>query len=83
MRVSSERLEEAEQKAKKLLKKMNITEKVGQLSQFGTSIYSDRINYLEDHYNEGKLGSYLWVFGAEITNEVQKKLLKKYPIIFL
>ena len=79
MRVSSKRLEEAEQKAKKLLKKMNITEKVGQLSQFGTSIYSDRINYLEDHYNEGKLGSYLWVFGAEITNEVQKKAVEKIP----
>lgn len=79
MRVSPKRLKEAELEAKKLLNKMTIKEKVGQLSQFGTSIYSDKIDYLEDHYKDGKISSYLWVMGADTTNTVQKKVVSETP----
>ena len=79
MRVSKERLKTAEKKAKDLLNKMTITEKVGQLSQFGTSIYSDKTDYLEDHYKDGKISSYLCVVGANTTNEVQKNATNAIP----
>ena len=79
MRVSPKRLKEAELEAKKLLNKRTIKEKVGQLSQFGTSIYSDKIDYLEDHYKDGKISSYLWVMGADTTNIVQKKVVSETP----
>lgn len=48
---------EARARAEKLLKEMSLTEKTGQLSQFGTSIYSDEENTFSDHFTEGKVGS--------------------------
>lgn len=79
MKVSTERVIKAKAKAEELLAKMNITEKVGQLSQFGRSIYGGVESYYEDHYEEGKIGSYLGVTGAEKTNRVQKNLIEKTP----
>ena len=79
MRVSAEKLKHAEERAEEMLGKMSLTEKIGQLSQFGTSIYSNQIDYLEDHYKEGKISSYLWVDGAEICNEVQKNVIENTP----
>lgn len=72
---NSERYKEARAKAEKLLSEMTLTEKVGQLSQFGTSIYSDDEQTHEDHFAEGKVGSYLTIKGAEKTNRIQKDLL--------
>ena len=40
----------AEKRAAELLSKMSLTEKTGQLSQFGTSIYSDDHKAFEDHF---------------------------------
>ncbi len=68
--------EEAQKRAKELLKKMTLAEKTGQLSQFGTSIYSDDENTFSDHFAEGKVGSYLTIKGASHTNSIQRDLLK-------
>lgn len=79
MKADIERLEKARKKAKEILAKMNITEKVGQLSQFGRSIYGGVESYYEEHYKEGKIGSYLGVTGAKKTNMVQKNLMNDTP----
>ena len=73
---STERYKQARQKAEEMLSKMTLTEKVGQLSQFGTSIYSNDEKIYEDHFAEGKVGAYLTIKGAEKTNNIQKALLK-------
>ncbi len=73
--LQSARFTEAYAKAEALLAEMTLTEKIGQLSQFGTSIYSDNEDAHEDHFAEGKVGSYLTIKGAERTNGIQKTLL--------
>ena len=45
IKVSPKRLADAAERAEKLMKDMSLTEKIGQLSQFGTSIYSDEAVY--------------------------------------
>ena len=67
---------EARKRAEELLKKMTLAEKTGQLSQFGTSIYSDDEQIFSDHFAEGKVGSYLTIKGASHTNSIQRDLLK-------
>ena len=57
LNVSPERLASATERAKEILNGLSLTEKCGQLSQFGTSIYNDKVNYFIDHYPEGKIGS--------------------------
>ncbi len=71
----TKRYQDALEKAQKMLNEMTLTEKIGQLSQFGTSIYSDDEQTYEDHFAEGKVGSYLTIKGAEKTNNIQKALL--------
>ena len=71
--------EVAAQKARELLGKLTLVEKIGQLSQFGTSIYNNKLNIYEDRLKEGKLGSYLTVNGAKLTNEIQKTALDLMP----
>lgn len=75
--IQGKKFEKARKTAKEWLAKMTLTEKIGQLSQFGTSIYSDDENTYSDHFAEGKVGSYLTIKGAEKTNQVQKELLSK------
>ncbi len=67
------------EKAKKILSTLTLTEKIGQLSQFGTSIYKDEVAYYEDHYEEGKIGSYLTVSGAKVINKLQKLCAETFP----
>jgi len=55
-----------------LIKKMTITEKIGQLNQLGTSIYKGKEQLFEDFIREGKVGSFLTVRGAEKTNYMQQ-----------
>ena len=74
--LESRRFAKAREQAEAMLKKMSLTEKVGQLSQFGTSIYSEDEQSYEDHFTEGKVGSYLTIRGAERTNGIQKMLLR-------
>ena len=71
--------EAALEKAQEILAKLTLTEKVGQLSMFGTSIYQNKLCIFEDRLQEGKLGSYLTVHGAKLTNEVQKTALIRFP----
>lgn len=66
----------AREKAAEMLAKMTLTEKVGQLSQFGTSIYSNNEKVYEDHFAEGKIGAYLTIKGAARTNHIQSDLLR-------
>lgn len=66
---------EARKKAEEKVKELNLTEKIGQLSQFGTSIYTSEEKYFEDHLAEGKIGAYLTIIGADKTNKVQKDLV--------
>lgn len=77
---------EARKKAEEMLSQMSLTEKIGQLSQFGTSIYTNDEQYFEDHFAEGKVGSYLTIRGAEKTNKIQELLLSitrlKIPALF-
>lgn len=71
--------EEAARRAREILDKLTLTEKIGQISQFGTSIYNNQLNIFEDRLKEGKLGSYLTVNGAKLTNMIQKKALELMP----
>ena len=71
--------EEATKRAREIIEKLTLTEKIGQLSQFGTSIYSNKLNIHEDRLAEGKLGSYLTVNGAKLTNMIQEKALELMP----
>jgi len=71
--------EEAAKKAREILSKLTLTEKIGQISQFGTSIYNNTLNIFEDRLKEGKLGSYLTVNGAKLTNMIQGKALELMP----
>lgn len=77
---------ESRKRAEEMLAKMNLTEKIGQLSQFGTSIYTNDEQVFEDHFAEGKVGSYLTIKGAEKTNRIQELLLSitrlKIPALF-
>ena len=52
--MNSKRYSEARAKAEKLLATMSLTEKIGQLSQFGTSIYSDERKYMKIILQRGK-----------------------------
>ena len=47
--LNSPRFAEARAKAAEMLAQMSLTEKIGQLSQFGTSIYSDNEQTHEDN----------------------------------
>ncbi|MDP4134018.1 MAG: glycoside hydrolase family 3 N-terminal domain-containing protein, partial [Bacillota bacterium] len=84
--LKGERYEEAKNRAEEMLSKMNLTEKIGQISQFGTSIYTNDEQVFEDHFVEGKVGSYLTIKGAEKTNHIQEHLLSitrlKIPALF-
>lgn len=71
--------EEAVKRAQEIIEKLTLTEKIGQLSQFGTSIYSNQLNIREDRLKEGKLGSYLTVNGAKLINKIQKTALELMP----
>lgn len=71
--------EEAAKRAREILDKLTLTEKIGQISQFGTSIYNNQLNIFEDRLKEGKLGSYLTVNGAKLTNMIQDKALDLMP----
>lgn len=87
MKISKQkRYKEALKRANELMEKMTLTEKIGQLSQFGTSIYTNDEQYFEDHFAEGKVGSYLTIKGAEKTNRIQELLLSitrlKIPALF-
>ena len=73
------KFENARRRASKLLEKMTLTEKIGQLSQFGTSIYSDDHKAFEDHFAEGKIGSYLTIRDRKRINEIQSELVEKSP----
>lgn len=74
--MNSPAYEAARERAEELLSRMTLTEKIGQLSQFGTSIYSDNEQTFDDHFAEGKVGSYLTIKGAARTNGIQRDLLK-------
>src|SRR5690554_4669589 len=86
MKASTERLEKAKKRAFDLLEKMTLTEKVGQLSQFGNSIYGGKESYFESHYEEGKIGSYLAITGSKKTNNIQKRVIERsrlgIPVLF-
>ncbi len=73
--MGSEAYAKARCRAEETLKLMNLTEKIGQLSQFGTSIYTDKENLYKDHFKDGKVGAYLTICGAKKTNDAQKLLL--------
>lgn len=84
--ISKERMEAATSRAKEIMKQLTLTEKIGQLSQFGTSIYEDKIGYYFDHYAEGKVGSYLSIGGAGVINMLQKECQERFrkpiPLLF-
>lgn len=77
--LNTEKFNNARKRAEELLEKMSLTEKIGQLSQFGTSIYSDDHKAFEDHFAEGKIGSYLTIRGRKRINEIQEELVEKSP----
>ncbi len=79
LNVSKERLKEAQRLAVDIIAGLTLTEKVGQLTQFGVSIYGDQLDYSLDHYEDGKIGSYLSASGAKVTNMLQKECEEQYP----
>ena len=74
--MNSKAYSEARKKAEEKIKELNITEKIGQLSQFGTSIYLTEENLFKNLYTEGKIGAYITIIGAEKTNKIQKELIE-------
>lgn len=79
LNVSHERLEQAKERAGELLSQLSLTEKIGQLSQFGTSIYNNKKEYFPEHYPEGKIGAYLTVRGARLINQLQTRCKEQFP----
>ncbi len=77
--VSEKRYTEARQKALELMQNLSLTEKIGQLSQFGTSIYNDELKYYSENYPEGKIGSYLAIRNPETINFLHKECKDKFP----
>lgn len=77
--VSEKRYTDAKAKALELMKKLSLTEKIGQLSQFGTSIYNNELNYHAENFPEGKIGSYLSIKNPETINFLQKECKEKFP----
>ncbi len=86
MIMNSFAYEAARAKAQAMLITMTLTEKIGQISQFGRSIYKDNEQTFDDHFVEGKIGSYLTIKGAKRTNGIQKTLLSTsrlpIPVLF-
>ena len=74
--MNSKAYAEARKKAEEKVKELNLTEKIGQLSQFGTSIYLTEENLFRDLYAEGKIGAYITIIGADKTNKIQKELIE-------
>lgn len=77
--ASPERLEQATKNAEELLSRLSLTEKIGQLSQFGTSIYNDELQYHSDHYEDGRIGSYLAIKKPDIINYLQRECKDRFP----
>lgn len=77
--VSEKRYNEARAKALELMASLSVTEKIGQLSQFGTSIYNNELNYHAENFPEGKIGSYLSIKKPETINFLQKECKDKFP----
>ena len=73
--MNSNAYDEARKRAEDIIQELNITEKIGQLSQFGTSIYLSEENLFKNLYKEGKIGAYITIIGAEKTNKIQKELI--------
>lgn len=79
MKANKDKIDDAKKFAQNLMSKMTLPQKVGQISQFGRSIYNGNETYYEDHYPEGKIGSYLTISGAEKLNRIQKRLIAETP----
>lgn len=75
-----------ENKIDDLLSRMTLEEKLGQLTQEGTSIYDDHLDIKEDLIREGKIGSFLSIAGEEFLNKLQKIAVEEsrlhIPLIF-
>lgn len=77
--VSEKRFIDAREKALKLMKGLTLAEKIGQLSQFGTSIYNNELKYYSENYPDGKIGSYLAIRNPETINFLQDECKEKFP----
>lgn len=75
-----------EKKIDELLVKMTLEEKIGQMTQHGTSIYYESLDICEDMIREGKIGSFLTLRGAEKINKLQKIAVEEsrlgIPLVF-
>lgn len=72
-----------------LIGKMTLDEKIGQLVQCGTSIYSDNLDMNEEllaKLKAGKIGSFLSLSGPEKLNKLQRIVMEetrlKIPLFF-
>ena len=73
----------------KLLGKMSLKQKLGQLAQCGRSIYTDEMKVSEETkemVRQGMIGSFLSISGVETLNELQKVAVEeselKIPLFF-
>ena len=67
---------EIELKVNKLLSKMTLDEKIGQMSQFDSGAFGSE-EKLKQAVKEGKVGSFLNYFGAEKVNAIQKVAMEE------
>ena len=78
--------QDIEKKVETLLSKMTLTEKAGQLTQVGTSIYSDTDLSYENEIREGKIGSILSKKDLHKINELQRIAVEEsrlgIPLLF-
>lgn len=76
----------SQKKVEELLSKMTIEEKVGQLTQYGTSIYGGVNSPSEDYIRAGRYGSFICFFEPETINHLQKLAVEEsrlgIPILF-
>ncbi len=77
--VSEKRYNDAKAKALELMAGLSLAEKIGQLSQFGTSIYNNELNYHAENFPEGKIGSYLSIKNPDTINFLQQECKEKFP----
>lgn len=60
-----------EDKIAELMSQMTLEEKIGQLTQYGTSIYTEELDLRKNDIRKGKIGSFLSIQDADLINQLQ------------
>lgn len=77
---------EIEARIDELMAKMTLEEKIGQLTQYGTSIYEAEMDIKDEQIRDGSIGAFLTLSGAEYINKLQRVAVEEsrlgIPLLF-